>query len=132
MDTNRKLLSILHIVYGAGAILIFLMLNTIFSSLLPFILAEIDESEGPEGAAIFEMVSRIIRIFIFFILVFIPLPSIIGGIAYLNHKNWGLSLMMISGCLSLLSFPLGTALGVYTIWVFLNDRKQPINDTTTQ
>lgn len=133
MDPHKKLLSILHIVYGVGAILIFLILNTVFSTFFPFIVSEIHESEGPHGAALFEMVSGIIRTVIYFILLFIPIPSIIGGIAFLNNKSWGLVLMMISGCLSLLSFPLGTALGIYTIWIFLNYRNQVnVNDANPQ
>ncbi len=32
-------------------------------------------------------------------------------------------LLLIAGCISLLSFPIGTAIGVYTIWVFIEDNK---------
>lgn len=124
MDSHRKLLSILHLVYGAGTIILFLFLNTLFSTIFPFIASEINDTEGPQGAAVFEMVTGMVQTVILVILIFIPIPSIIGGIAYLNQKNWGLTLMMVSGCLSLLSFPIGTALGVYTIWTFLNAQKQ--------
>lgn len=133
MDSHKKLLGILHIVYGTGALLIFLVFNSLFRSLFPFIAAEINEAEGPEGAALFEMITGMVHTIILFVLLFILVPSIIGGIAFLYRKNWGLYLMMISGCLSLLSFPLGTALGIYTIWIFLNSRNQQnIHDANTQ
>ncbi len=34
----------------------------------------------------------------------------------------GRTLGIVVGCLSLLSFPLGTALGVYTLWFFFGDQ----------
>jgi len=37
----------------------------------------------------------------------------------LQRKPWARTLALILAFLALLSFPLGTALGIYTIWVFL-------------
>jgi ABC-type spermidine/putrescine transport system permease subunit I len=37
----------------------------------------------------------------------------------LQRKPWARMLALILGFLALLHFPLGTALGIYTIWVFL-------------
>jgi hypothetical protein len=43
-------------------------------------------------------------------------PELIGGIGLLKGKSWARILLLILGCLNLLHFPLGTALGIYTIW----------------
>ncbi|HEV2287538.1 MAG TPA: hypothetical protein VGR81_01135 [Candidatus Acidoferrales bacterium] len=37
----------------------------------------------------------------------------------LERQNWGRIVGIIAGILSLLRFPLGTALGIYTLWVLL-------------
>lgn len=118
METNKKLLGILHIVYGTGIILLFVMVNMFIQIFLPF-LAESGDLDG-----IPELVFSLVKTIFLILVVIIPLPSIIGGFAILNGKRWGLIPMMISGCLSLLSFPLGTALGVFTIWVYLKDQKE--------
>lgn len=123
MESHKKLLSILHIVYGALHILLFIMLNLLFSTIMPFILAELEDSND-EGAMVVKMVALFVRSITFVLFAVVPLPSVIGGIAQLNNKNWGLTAMMVSGCLSLLSIPIGTALGVYTIWVYMENNKQ--------
>jgi hypothetical protein len=55
------------------------------------------------------------------ILVMIAAPGIIGGIGLLRYQPWARILVLILGCLNLLSIPLGTALGIYTIWVMTQD-----------
>lgn len=46
-------------------------------------------------------------------------PGIIAGIGLLKRKSWARMLALILGFLNLLNFPLGTALGVYTIWALM-------------
>jgi len=48
-------------------------------------------------------------------------PGIVGGIGLLKMRSWARPLVLIVGCFHLLSIPFGTALGVYTLWVLLND-----------
>ena len=56
-------------------------------------------------------------------IVFSALPSIIGGMATLNNKSYGMVLLVIAGCLSLLSFPIGTAIGAYSIYVYVENQR---------
>ncbi|MEK6373696.1 MAG: hypothetical protein AABO58_13475 [Acidobacteriota bacterium] len=53
-------------------------------------------------------------------LVILSLPGIIAGIGLLKFRPWARILAIIIGVLHLLSFPFGTALGVYTLYVLLN------------
>jgi len=53
-------------------------------------------------------------------LVILSLPGIIAGIGLLKYRPWARILAIIIGVLHLLSFPFGTALGVYTLYVLLN------------
>jgi hypothetical protein len=53
-------------------------------------------------------------------LIVISLPGIITGLGLLKFRPWARILAIILGVLHLLSFPLGTALGVYTLVVLLN------------
>ena len=54
------------------------------------------------------------------LLVVISLPGLIAGIGLLKFRPWARILAIIIGALHLLSFPFGTALGVYTLVVLLN------------
>lgn len=43
--------------------------------------------------------------------------GILAGWALLARQPWGRILAIVIGCLRLISFPFGTALGIYTLWV---------------
>ncbi|KPL02677.1 MAG: hypothetical protein AMJ90_05140 [candidate division Zixibacteria bacterium SM23_73_2] len=54
-------------------------------------------------------------------LTILSVPGIIGGIFLLQWKPWARILVLILGFLNLLDIPLGTILGIYTIWVLMKD-----------
>ena len=51
----------------------------------------------------------------------ISVPDIIGGIGLLKRKNWARILVLILSCIGLLNIPIGTAVGIYSIWVLVHD-----------
>lgn len=51
------------------------------------------------------------------ILIVIAAPGLFGGIGLLSRQSWARILVIVIGCLNILNFPFGTALGIYTIWV---------------
>ena len=125
MESHKRTLAILHIIYGGLTLSVAIIANTIFRSVLPFIAAEMNSEE----VMFFSTFGHVIQSVVIFLLLLIPLPSVIGGIALLNGKKWGLTLILISGSLSLLSFPIGMALGAYTIWVFVKSgQEKALND----
>jgi hypothetical protein len=54
----------------------------------------------------------------------IALPSLICGWGLLNYKPWARTLGIVLSVLQLPSFPVGTALGGYGLWVLLNDESR--------
>lgn len=60
------------------------------------------------------------------ILLVLAAPGLIGGIGLLNKSTWARILVLIVGCLNLLSFPFGTALGIYSIWVVVQPETKMI------
>lgn len=55
-----------------------------------------------------------------FFLTILSLPGIIAGYGLLKRKEWGRVLTLILGVLNLINIPFGTILGIYTLWVLLN------------
>ena len=53
-------------------------------------------------------------------LILVSLPGMVAGIGLLKMQPWARIVAIIVGAFHILSFPLGTALGVYTLWVLLN------------
>lgn len=74
-------------------------------------------SRDPEAIAITSLVGSIIA----GVIIFFSIPDIIGGIALLKRKKWGRIMVIILACLDLIEIPIGTALGIYSLWVLLNE-----------
>jgi hypothetical protein len=114
MDQHHKLVGIFHIVYGGIGLLIGGMAVLLMLGLGVFVDTASRHESGPAAA---------ILMFVAFVVAAITLissvPDIIGGIALLKRQNWARILLMIVSALNLFSFPFGTALAIYTLWVLL-------------
>ena len=53
-------------------------------------------------------------------LILVSLPGMVAGLGLLKMRPWARIVAIVVGVLHILSFPFGTALGVYTLWVLLN------------
>jgi hypothetical protein len=51
----------------------------------------------------------------------LALPGMLAGFGLLRRKKWGQILGIVVGILSLFNFPIGTAIGAYTLFVLLQD-----------
>ena len=123
MGAHKRILGILYIISGGLQIIGMIILSAVFSVVFPLILDQaINTNIGDEWVVIW--IVPFIRTIAVLIIIFLSIPSIIGGIAVLKSKTWGLTLILILGCFKLFSFPIGTALGIYTIWVYTEEHRQ--------
>jgi hypothetical protein len=74
-------------------------------------------SGDPEAIAITSIVGT--GVAAFFLIT--SLPEIIGGFGLLKKKEWARILILIVACLDLLLIPIGTIIGIYELWVLLQD-----------
>ena len=58
--------------------------------------------------------------FIFVLLLALSLPGIVAGFGLIELRPWARMLTIILSALELMSVPLGTALGIYGLWVLLS------------
>jgi len=110
MEKHVTLVSALHIGFGVLGLFIALIVFTA-------VVGGGVISGDPEAITITTIVGTSIASFI----IMTSLPSIIGGIGLLKYKPWARVLILIVGCLDLFEIPVGTAIGIYSIWVLLND-----------
>ena len=54
------------------------------------------------------------------LILIISAPGIIAGVGLLGHHAWARILALVLGILNLPGFPVGTLLGIYTLWVLLD------------
>jgi len=109
MDKHVQLIGILWIVYGIMGILFgfFVFLVLFGVSFIP--------DMGHTAPGILRLIAWIASLF-FLVL---ALPQIIAGAGLAKRKEWGRILTLIVSFFHLISFPLGTALGIYSFVILL-------------
>jgi hypothetical protein len=55
------------------------------------------------------------------LLTVLGIPGIVAGAGVLARRSWGRVLAIVVAVLSLLNFPIGTIIGIYAIWVLLQE-----------
>ena len=51
------------------------------------------------------------------LLVVVGIPQTIGGVGLLARKDWARYVLIVTSVIGLFKFPVGTILGVYSLWV---------------
>jgi p-aminobenzoyl-glutamate transporter AbgT len=110
MEKHVNALGALHIAYSAVVLLTAIIVFTVVvgGGIL---------SGDEEAIAITSAVGTVIVFF----LVLLAIPGIVGGIGLFRRRKWARYVVLALGFLVLLSIPLGTLLGIYTIWVLMKD-----------
>ena len=112
MQKHITIVGALHIGYAAWGILWAVIIFMVMIG-LGFVTIVGDESAPNILAAVGCMVPGF--------LVLLSVPGIVGGIGVLRLKSWGRYMVLVLSVLALLSIPIGTAIGVYSIWVLVQD-----------
>jgi hypothetical protein len=114
-----RILAVLNIVMGSLGLLIGICFLLFFGGLGLFAgLAGGDHD--PEALLAIPVLGAVGGIIFVAVLIF-SAPQIIGGIGLLKGQSWARILMIVLSALSLMSIPIGTALGIYGLWVLLNE-----------
>jgi hypothetical protein len=59
-------------------------------------------------------------------LILISLPGIVGGFGLLKLQSWARYLVMVLGVLNLVNLPIGTAIGLYTLWALMQPETEEL------
>ena len=118
MRDHVRILAILNIVMGGIGLLIGAGMLLMFGGI--GMLAGAANSGDPEAILAFPIMGALGGL-IFVVLLIFSAPQIIGGSGLLKMQPWARILMIVLSALSLLSIPIGTALGIYGLWVLLNE-----------
>lgn len=65
-------------------------------------------------------VTTIVSIFVGGLVVLVSVPGVVAGIGLLSFKSWARILAIILAVLNLPGFPIGTLLGIYSLWALLD------------
>ena len=123
MQRHVTLVGVLHIVYHGVAALgagVLVALGFWFDPLMCALMRSHTVSPHDVPFEVMEFVPLILFIIAAVIILF-SLLGIIGAIGVLRRREWGRILLLVISFFHLIRVPLGTILGVYSIWVLLNN-----------
>jgi hypothetical protein len=119
MESHKKILGIILIISGSLNLLVLLLLNMFLQSILTFAKSQ----AAPDDAQIIEMVMTLLDYLPLVVIVLFAIPSLVAGAGLLARKKWAVIVSLVVGCLKLFSFPVGTAIGIYAIWIYSEDQR---------
>jgi hypothetical protein len=120
LEQHVLILGWLHIVGN----LLFVLLGI----LLFFFLSSIGAVTGDRQAVV---VLTLVGTFVGALLTLLGLPGIVAGFGLLGRKAWARYLAIVLSLLNLFNLPIGTVIGVYTLWVLMQDAAPPFFGTET-
>ena len=120
LDTHKKVLGIIYVITAALVILTALFIRAIMAIVFGFAF----ENADPEEQRVGEFVMAITSFIPALLIIFSGIPTMIAGIGLLMRQSWAMVFALIMGCLKLISFPIGTAIGIYAIWIYSEDQRQ--------
>ncbi|HEY0143251.1 MAG TPA: hypothetical protein VGF48_20325 [Thermoanaerobaculia bacterium] len=121
MQQHIKILSIVFYIFGALGLLgaLFMLLGG--AGLATMIAAQ---DTGGDAAGAFAAGGCMTGVAV--LIALLSLPTILAGWGLSKRKSWARILTIIIAILNLPGFPLGTALGVYALWVMFNDETKAL------
>lgn len=110
MATHVKVLGWLYII-GNGLMLLFAVLGGGLAAVGGLLSGDADAAAAGGIMGILAVVFALFAI-----------PGMLIGWGLLNYKNWARILGIVFGVLNLINIPIGTAIGIYSLWVLFNDQ----------
>jgi len=119
LEDHKKILGILYVITSMLTIMAMLVLHAILTTVFAFAFSE----AGPDEQAVFQLIMAIARYVQVLVITVVAVPTLIAGIGLLTRQSWAMIFSLIVACFKLFSFPVGTAIGVYAIWIYSEDQK---------
>jgi hypothetical protein len=110
MEKHVTLVAVINIGFGILGVMIAILMLIGMLVGIPYV-------EDYEARKILPIVGTVVFIFI----LITSIPEIIGGFGLLKRRPWARILILIVACLDLLWIPFGTIIGIYELWVLLQD-----------
>lgn len=115
MEKHLNVVAALHLGLSIIGLLVALSLTAILGLALSFV-------EEPEIARILPVVFKILV----WVIVLLSLPGIVAGIGLFKRREWARILALVLSVIKILNVPIGTVVGVYSIWVLVHEETQQI------
>jgi hypothetical protein len=115
MATHVKVLAVLYLVFSALGLFAAFVVGAVFG-----IAGAASAASGGEGVAALPLIGLTGMALSAFLLV-VSIPGLVAGVGLLKFKPWARTLTIVLSALNLINIPIGTAVGIYGLYVLLSE-----------
>ena len=108
MEKHINIVAALQIGLSIFNLLIALLIFTLFKLIIGFV----DDADS-------EMVLSIIANVVAIVFIIVSLPGIFAGLGLFKRQEWARILTLVLSVISIFNFPIGTGVGIYSIWALV-------------
>jgi hypothetical protein len=116
MTTHIKVLGVLYLVLSSFTLLAALFLALVFGTASGIVGLNADPHDAAIALPLIGLAGTALVTF----LVLVSLPGLIAGVGILKMRPWARILGIVVAVVNLIHVPIGTAVGIYGLWVLLN------------
>jgi hypothetical protein len=131
MERHVRIIGLLYVFLGASLVLLGVGVLFLFGG------AALSGSDQPNSSGSGVVVSLVGAVggIVFLLLSLLSIPALVAGVGLLRHRPWArIATILLSGFVLFVPFltgfvkfvPLSTLLGLYSLWVLLSKRAEPI------
>jgi hypothetical protein len=110
---------------------ILIAVHAIFLAIGAFVFALLVSIGAVSGSGDAIAILSLVAVGVSALMALLALPGILAGYGLLHRKPWGRVLAIIVAALNIVNFPLGTILGIYALWVLLQQAADEYFNTTS-
>lgn len=115
MHSHIRALAVLQIVYASLGLLVAFAVLMIFGGIAAIVGISADPGDSIVAVPVLSVIGTVTATLI----AALSLPRLIAGIGLLKYRNWARILTIVVSVIGVADFPVGTALGIYGLWVLL-------------
>jgi len=108
MEKHINIVAALQIGLSIFNLLIVLLVYTFLNLISSFI-------DDQNARMIISLIANIVSV----VLIIISIPGILAGMGLYKRKEWARILILVLSVIEIFSFPIGTAIGIYSIWALV-------------
>lgn len=124
---HNKYLGIAHLVYAGFQLLMIILMMVFMGTMMSSILGQARRM----GDDSFPSFMPVILVFAGALQLAFTIPSMVAGFAFLKRRAWAKVAGIAGGIVAAMSFPIGTALAVYTFWFLFSDAWKQVYENLT-
>jgi len=123
-EEHNKFVGYTHLGYAILHVGLLIFTMSFMGLMLSNIFGEAQRMGGGPPPAFLGIVIVVVGV----INVLMTIPSIVAGYAFLKRRQWAKVAGIIAAVLAAMSFPIGTAVAVYTFWFLFSETGKSIYD----